>query len=130
MDQQRGFDTQARHQSSGVWYPMVSPMEGTIRKPSAGAMVLALLMLFFGPLMFLFGYFGLSEWRLGRGCADCVQRRVEPAGPAAFGAALWLFGSLGRNPLALRIGGTAMVACGTVLATAAALGVLPCSTPG
>ncbi len=26
-------------------------------------MVLALLMLFFGPLMFLFGYFGLSEWR-------------------------------------------------------------------
>lgn len=26
-------------------------------------MVLALLMLFFGPLMFLFGYVGLSEWR-------------------------------------------------------------------
>jgi len=26
-------------------------------------MVVALLMLLFGSLMFLFGYFGLSEWR-------------------------------------------------------------------
>jgi hypothetical protein len=36
-------------------------MEAAIRRPSAGAMALALLMLFFGPLMFSFGYYGLSE---------------------------------------------------------------------
>ena len=93
-------------------------------------MALALLMLFFGPLMFSFGYYGLSEWRSERAALIACSAAWSLAGPAAFGAALWLFGSLGRNPLALRIGGTAMVACGTVLATAAALGVLPCSTPG
>jgi hypothetical protein len=109
---------------------MVSPIEGTIRKPSAGAMALALLMLLFGPLMFSFGYYGLSESRSERAGLIACSAAWSLAGPAAFGAALWLFGSLGRNPLALRIGGTAMVACGTVLATAAALGVLPCSTPG
>jgi len=33
------------------------------RKPRSGAMLLALLMLLFGTLMFLFGYVDLSEWR-------------------------------------------------------------------
>lgn len=91
-------------------------------------MALALLMLLFGPVMFSFGYYGLSEWRSERAALIACSAAWSLAGPAAFGAALWLFGSLGRNPLALRIGGRAIVACGTVLA--AALGVLPCSTPG
>jgi hypothetical protein len=105
-------------------------MEATIRRPSAGAMVLALLMLFFGPLMFLFGYVGLSEWRSEQVALIACSAAWSLTGPAVFGAALWLFGSLGRSPLALRVGGAAIVASGTVLATAAALGVMPCSSPG
>ena len=56
----------------------MSPMEATIRKPSAAAMVMALLMLFFGSLMFLFGYFALNEWRSERARSDCVRRGVDP----------------------------------------------------
>jgi hypothetical protein len=44
-------------------------MEATIRKPSAGAMVLALLMLLFGSLMFLFGsqfLYPYSLWHQAR----------------------------------------------------------------
>jgi hypothetical protein len=41
-------------------------METTVRKLSVGGMVLALLMLLFGSLMFLFGYFAVSEWRSER----------------------------------------------------------------
>lgn len=104
-------------------------MEATIRKPSAGAMVLALLMLLFGSLMFLFGYFALSEWQSERAALIACGVVWILTGPAVFGSGLWLLGSLGRNHLALRIGGTAVVASGTVLATAAAVGVLQCSGP-
>jgi hypothetical protein len=83
-------------------------MEATIRKPSAGAMVLAVLLLLFGSLMFLFGYFALSEWQ------------SERAALIACGV-VWI--STGR------IGGIAVVASGTVLAAAAAVGVLQCSGP-
>jgi hypothetical protein len=47
-------------------------MEATIREPSAGAMVLALLMLLFGSLMFLFGYFALDESQSERFLAKCL----------------------------------------------------------
>jgi hypothetical protein len=104
-------------------------MEATIRKVSVGAMVLALLMLLFGSLMFLFGYFALSEWRSERAALIGCGVVWILTGPAVFGSALWLLGSLGRNLLALRIGGSAIVASGTVLVTAAAAGVLQCSGP-
>lgn len=106
-----------------------STMETAIRKTSVGAMVLALLMLLFGVLMFLFGYSAVSEWRSERAALIACGVVWLLAGPAVFGSALWLFGSLGRSPLALRIGGAAIVASGTVLATAAAVGTLPCSGP-
>lgn len=51
------------------------------------------------------------------------------AAPMVMGSALCLLGSLGRNLLALRIGGAAIVTSGAVLTTAAVLGVLPCSSP-
>ena len=104
-------------------------METTIRKLSVGAMVLALLMLLFGSLMFLFGYFALSEWRSERAALIACGALWILTGPAVFGSALWLLGSLGRSPLALGLGGTAVITSGTLLATAAAVGVLPCSGP-
>ena len=90
-------------------------------------MVLALLMFLFGSLMFLFGYFAVSEWRSERAVLIACGGVWILTGPAVFGSALWLLGSLGRKPLALRLGGTAVVTSGTLLATAAAVGVLPCS---
>ena len=105
-------------------------MKATTGKPSVAALVLALLMLLFGFLMFLFGYFALSEWRSERAALIACGLVWILAGPVVFGSALWLSVSLGRGPLALSIGGTAIVASGTVLATAAAVGVLPCNAPG
>ena len=92
-------------------------------------MGLALLMLFFGSLMALFGYGALSEWREESISLVAVGVIWILSGPAAAGSALWLLGSLGRSRLAPRIGGAAILASGTVLATAAATGVMQCSGP-
>src|SRR5207237_329468 len=78
----------------------------------------------------LFGYVVLREWRSERAALIACGLVWILAGPTIFGCALWLFGSLRRNLLALRIGGTAIVLSGAVLATVAATGVLPCSAPG
>jgi hypothetical protein len=86
-------------------------------------------MLFFGCLMFLFGYVDLIEWRSERAALIACGVVLILVGSAGFGSALWVFGSLGRSPLALRIGGTAITASGAVLATAAAVGVLQCNGP-
>lgn len=104
-------------------------METTIRKPRIGAMLLALLMLFFGALMFLFGYFDLSEWSSEQAPLIACGVVWVIAGPVVFASALWLFGTLGRSVLALRIGGMAILASGMVLIAGATSGVLPCSGP-
>jgi hypothetical protein len=105
-------------------------METTGRKVSAGAMVLALLMLFFGTIMFLFGYFDLIEWRAeGAALIACGVVWIV-TGPVVAGSALWVLGSLGRSLRALRIGGGAMAACGASLAMGAAANVLQCTSPG
>lgn len=82
-----------RHQSFGVWCLTVSLMEATIRRPSAGAMLLVLLMLFFGPLMFMFGYVGLSEWRSEGAALIACSAAWSLAGP---GHSELLFGCLDR----------------------------------
>jgi hypothetical protein len=104
-------------------------MESAFHKLSTGAMVMALLMLLFGSFMFLVGYVGLSEWRSESAALIACNLMWILTGPVVFGSALWLFGSLGRNPLALQIGGTALVGSGAVLVTAAATGVLQCTGP-
>jgi hypothetical protein len=107
----------------------MSPMEAILRRPSVGLMFLALLMLFFGSFMFLVGYFGLREWRSESAALIGCNLAWILTGPTVFGSALWLLGSLGRNLTALRFGGGALVASGTVLAMAAAAAVLPCTGP-
>lgn len=92
-------------------------------------MLLALLMLLFGAVMFLFGYLDLGEWRSEQAPLIACGIVWIIAGPVIFASALWLFGTLGRSSLALRIGGMAIVASGTVLAASAASHVLPCSGP-
>ena len=104
-------------------------MDATIRKPSVGAMVLALLMMLFGSLISLFGYGALREWQSEGAALVAFGVVCILTGPAVVGSALWVLGSLGRSALALRIGGTGIVASGIVLALAAATGVLPCTGP-
>jgi hypothetical protein len=79
--------------------------------------------------MFLYGYADLIEWQSERAALIACSVVLVLAGSAVFGCALWVLGSLGRSPLALGIGGTAIMASGAVLATAAAVGVLPCNGP-
>jgi hypothetical protein len=107
----------------------MDPMDATRGKRRAGAMVVALPMLFFGCLMFGSGCVGLLEWRSEGPALIASNVALILAGFAVFGSALWVLGSLGRSPLALRIGGTGIMASGLVLATAAATGVLQCNGP-
>jgi hypothetical protein len=104
-------------------------MEAAIRKPSVGAMLLALLMLLFGLVMSVFGYYPPSDWRWEQAALIACSAVWILTGPAVFGSGVWLLGSLGRNPLALRTGGMAIIVSGTVLAVAAATHVLQCSSP-
>jgi len=108
---------------------MSGTMEATVRKPSPGVMSLALVMLLFGLLMSGFGYFYLREWQSEQAPLIACSVLWILSGPATCGSALWLLGSSGRNRLALWIGGTAIAVSGMVLATAAAVAVLPCSGP-
>ena len=104
-------------------------METPRPKASLSAMVIALLMLLFGSLMFLFGYDGISEYRSERVVLIACSVVWLLTGPMVIGSGLWLSGSLGRSLQALRIGGSAILVSGTVLATAAATGATLCSSP-
>lgn len=92
-------------------------------------MLVALPMLFFSFLMCASGYVGLLEWRSEGPALIASNVALFLAGFAVLGTALWVVGSLGRSPLALRIGGTGIMVSGVVIATAAASGVLQCSGP-
>ena len=101
----------------------------TTRKPSIGAIGLAVLMLFFGSLMFLFGCAAVWEWRAESDALVACGVLWLLSGPMIVGSALWLFGSLGRSRRALRVGGGAIIATGVILAAAAATHIMPCSGP-
>jgi len=79
--------------------------------------------------MFLYGYFGLTEWRSERAALVVACVVLTLTGVAIVGAALWLLGSLGRSHWALMIGGTGSFLSGTVLAVAVMTHVMPCSGP-
>jgi hypothetical protein len=104
-------------------------MEAAIHKLSPGAMVMALLMLLFGSFMFVVGYVGLSEWRSERAALIACNLMWILTGPVVFGSATVALWVTRPNPLALQIGGTALVGSGAVLVTAAATGVLQCTGP-
>ena len=91
-------------------------MEQVIHKPRIAAMILALLIMSFGFLVFLSGYFALLEWRSEQATVIAIAMVWILAGPAMFVSGLWLLGSLGRARIALRIGGAAILTCGMVMA--------------
>ena len=71
-----------------------------------------------------FVYFDLSEWQSEQSHPGCLCSGLYSERATMGGSALWVLGSLGRNRLALRLGGIAITSSGVVLATAAAAGVL------
>jgi hypothetical protein len=104
-------------------------MSATNRKPGIIAMCLSPLLLLFGIVMSAFGWVALHEWRYEQVSLVACGALWILCGPAIVACALWLLGSLGRSITALRIGGIAIVASGTVLVAAAVSGALPCSGP-
>jgi hypothetical protein len=97
-----------------------------LSKSGVSAMGLAVLMLFFGGIMTGYGS-EVSEWASQSLSATCVLLLLS--GLAMVVAALWIFGSLGRKQLPLRIGGVASLAAGIILPAAALTGILQCSGP-
>jgi hypothetical protein len=69
-------------------------------------------MVYFGSLMFLFGCAAVWEWRAESDALVACGVLWLLSGPVIFGSALWLFGSLGRNQRALRVGGCAIITTG------------------
>ena len=93
----------------------------------AAAILLAVLMLFFGVLM---AAYGTDIDFAADGVALAVANLLlSLLGGATVVLAAWTLISLGRLKLPLRLGGIAALVCGVVLAFAAASGVLPCSGP-
>ena len=93
------------------------------------ALILAVVLLFFGALATMFGGYYLKEWA-GEGLwLRLTGLVVFPAGLAMAASTVWIFGSLGRRSLPLRIGGIAIIMAGSALALSAWTGVAQCATP-
>jgi hypothetical protein len=99
-----------------------------LSKSGVGAMGLAVLMLFFGGLMTGYGS-EVSEWASQALSLSATCVLLLLSGLAMVVAALWIFGSLGRKQLPLRIGGVASLAAGIILPAAALTGIMQCSGP-
>ena len=100
-----------------------------IRKPSAIAMVLTVPMLFFGSLMFLGGWLGLSEWRSESAALIAFDFGTLFTGFTTVAAALWVLASLGRKAMPLEIAALAIIASGTLLLAGSLSHLLPCPGP-
>ena len=99
------------------------------RKVSVGAMVLSIPMLFFAGLTGLIGSYHVWEWGSESLVLMGTAVVLTVASATAVLCAFWILGSLGRSQRAQRLGGTAIVVSGIVLAAAAAIHVIPCSGP-
>jgi len=99
-----------------------------LSKSGVSAMGLAVLMLFFGGLMIFVGS-DLSEWESQRLSLSATCLLLLFSGLAMVVGALWIFVSLGRKGLPLRIGGVASLVAGLGLPTAALTGIFQCSGP-
>jgi len=98
-------------------------------KRAATALAVAAVMMFFGNAISGAGYRTLRGWSsIGPAYAGIGVLWLL-AGPAMFGAGLWLLASLGRHRLPLWIGGTAAVLAGVVLIAGVLSYVVPCSGP-
>lgn len=98
-------------------------------KRAAIALAFAAVMMCFGYAIFGAGYRTLRGWSsIGPAYAG-IGILWLLAGPAMFGAGLWVLGSLGRHRIPLWIGGAAAVLAGVVLIAGVLTYVVPCSGP-
>ncbi|HYK90902.1 MAG TPA: hypothetical protein VE398_19175 [Acidobacteriota bacterium] len=86
-------------------------------------------MFFFGYAITVAGYRVVREWSLIGPTYAGIGVLWLIAGPAMFGAGLWILGSLGRHRIALRIAGTAAAIAAVVLILGVLSNIVPCSGP-
>jgi len=97
---------------------------------TAGAMLLAGLMLLFGYLIAAAGYQTLQKWPSISASYATYGVLWVVAGPAMLAGGLWVLGTLGRKQMPLWAGGIASVLSGGSLIAGVLTYVIPCSGPG
>ncbi len=108
---------------------MRSQLENTIGKPRSGAIVLALVFLFFQLVMWPAVFGILGEWRAVGWAYAAVGVIWAAAAVGMAAGALWLLLSLGRHRAPLWIGGGASTLAGAVWIGGVLAGIVPCSGP-
>jgi hypothetical protein len=93
------------------------------------SIVIAAIWLFFGYAISEAGYRVLSKWSSIGTAYAAVGALWVLAGPAMFGAGLWLLGSLGRHRIPLWLGAAAGILAGGSLVVGVLTYVVPCSGP-
>jgi len=96
----------------------------------AVSIALAAIWLLFGYSISNSGYRVLTEWSSIGSAYSTVGVVWLLAGPAMFGAGMWLLGSLGRHRVPLWLGGAAGIVAGASLIVGVLTYVVPCSGPG
>ncbi len=98
-------------------------------KRIAIALGISAVMLLFGYAISVAGYRVLREWNsIGPAYAG-IGILWLIAGPAMFGAGLWLLGSLGRYRIPFQIAGYAAAIAGIILIVGVLSYIVPCSGP-
>jgi len=95
----------------------------------AVSIAIAAIWLLFGYAISESGYQVLSKWSSIGAAYAAVGALWLLAGPAMFGAGLWLIGSLGRHRVPLWLGGAAGILAGASLVVGVLTYVVPCSGP-
>ena len=109
---------------------MDAQMEFSSQKAKRIAIAVGVSALLFGYAISGAGYRVLREWNsIGPAYAGIGVLWLI-AGPAMFGAGLWILGSLGRYRIAFHIAGYASAIAGIVLILGVLSYVVPCSGPG
>jgi hypothetical protein len=95
----------------------------------AVSVALAAIWLFFGYVISESAYRVLRQWSSIGAAYAGIGIIWLLAGPAMFGAGLWLLGSLGRHRIPLWLGGAAGILAGVSLIIGVLTYVVPCSGP-
>ncbi len=95
----------------------------------AVSIAIAAIWMLFGYAISESAYQTLSKWSSIGAAYAAVGILWLLAGPAMFGAGLWLLGSLGRHRIPLWLGGAAGILAGASLVVGVLTYVVPCSGP-
>ncbi len=108
---------------------MNAQLESSSQKAKRIAIAVGVSAVLFGYVISGAGYRVLREWNSVGPAYAGIGILWLLAGPAMFGAGLWILGSLGRYRIPFRIAGYASAIAGIVLISGVLSYIVPCSGP-